>query len=206
MVISVIWGIVGVNMCYKMSHAGAGGTSQEQGLHAFELNDFDMSHKPVVVGSHIKHWVLKCWIAMWNISCLTSIFLVAVLEIKIKRYVDNMGEASHQGTRKMHRDFHRALLAMAICPLVTSAVPILYYMFAAFMELSPGPNQAFLTMAVSSITMFNPLTTIFFMRGYRRVILKPFLKKEVSKIGTRVTGLSIATSSFVPSPTASPSG
>ncbi|KAH7716628.1 hypothetical protein AAVH_15911 [Aphelenchoides avenae] len=110
--ISFIWGIVGVYMIYKMNHADEGGTSQEQGIHAFELNGFDMSHKPVVVGSHIKHWVLKCWIAMWNVSCLTSIFLVAVLEVKIKRYVDNMGGVAHQSTRKMHKDFHRALLAM----------------------------------------------------------------------------------------------
>ncbi|KAH7716632.1 hypothetical protein AAVH_15915 [Aphelenchoides avenae] len=206
MAISFIWGIVGVYMIYKMNHAGVGGTSQEQGIHAFELNGFDMSHKPVVVGSHIKHWVLKCWIAMWNVSCLTSIFLVAVLEVKIKRYVDNMGGVAHQSTRKMHRDFHRALLAMAICPLITSSGPILYYMFAAFMELSPGPNQAFLSMAVSSITLFNPLTTIFFMRGYRRVILKPFLKKKANVIETRVTGLSLAASSFDPSASVSPSG
>ncbi|KAH7716633.1 hypothetical protein AAVH_15916 [Aphelenchoides avenae] len=188
-----------------MSHDGAGGTSQEQGIHAFELNDFDMSHKPVVTGSHIKHWVLKCWILMWVGSCVINITSVTVAEIKIKRYVDNMGEVSHQGTRKMHRDFHRALLAMAICPLVTSAGPILYYMFAAFMELSPGPNQAFLTMAVSSITMVNPLTTIFFMRSYRQVVLKPFLKKKANKVGTCVTGLSMATSTFVPSPSASAS-
>ncbi|KAH7709308.1 7TM GPCR protein [Aphelenchoides avenae] len=199
-VISIIWGIAGIYMCYKMSHQGEGGTSQAQGIHALELNDWDLSHKPIVVGSHITHWVLKAWISMWTVSCLGSTAIVAIFELKIKKYFDAMGAASHTGTRKMHRDFHRALMAMAICPLITTSVPILYYMAAAYMELSPGPNQAFMTMAVSSITMFNPLTTIFFMRSYRQVILRPFMKKrQTDTFATRVTGLSTATSVLPPS-------
>ncbi|KAH7696728.1 hypothetical protein AAVH_36199 [Aphelenchoides avenae] len=77
----------------------------------------------------------------------------------------------------------------------------MYFMVAAYMEWSHGFSQAFLTMAGSSITMFNPLTTICFMRAYRMAVLKPFLKKRVATAcDTRVTGLSVATSSVNPTP------
>ncbi|KAH7704714.1 hypothetical protein AAVH_28091 [Aphelenchoides avenae] len=109
----------------------------------------------------------------------------------MKRHLRSMGSATHGFTSKMHRDFHRALLAMAICPLITSAVPILFIVGAAWLELTPGSALGFLEMTVSSITMFNPITTVFFIRSYRQVILKPFKRKRTENETTRVTGLSM---------------
>lgn len=84
---------------------------------------------------------------------------------------------------------------------MTAAVPTMYYMVAAYMGWSPGTVQAFLTMSVSSITMFNPLTTVFFMRCYRMVLLKPFLKKRPDiRSATRVTGLEVATNTWLSAP------
>lgn len=147
---------------------------------------------------------------MWSVSCVGGSIVVITFETKIKRHFDSMGSSmSHNSTRKMHKDFHRALLAMvgwagivdiftflfeAICPLFTTAVPIMYYMVAAYLELSPGTSQAFMTMGASSITMFNPLTTISFMRTYRQALLRPFLKNKTRpQDTTHATGLSVAT-------------
>ncbi|KAH7701306.1 CRE-STR-2 protein [Aphelenchoides avenae] len=193
-VLSVIWGVVGTYVCYIYSHPSA--DFQQWGEQVFQLNNWETGSKiPVVVGSHISGWLLPGWIAMWSVSCVGGSVVVIIFEMKIKRHFDSMGSnMSHNSTRKMHKDFHRALLAMAICPLFTTAVPIMYYMVAAYLELSPGTSQAFMTMGASSITMFNPLTTISFMRTYRQALLRPFLKNKTRpQDTTRVTGLSVAT-------------
>ncbi|KAH7709032.1 hypothetical protein AAVH_23701 [Aphelenchoides avenae] len=198
--LSAVWAFVGTYMCYTYSHPEPG--FQEKGLYALRLNKWDIAgHIPVVVGSHNSEWRLPAWIAMWSVSCVGGAIVVAVSETKIRRHFASIGNVSHNNTRRMHKDFHRALLAMAICPLFSTAVPIMYFLVAAYMEWSHGFSQAFLTMAGSSITMFNPLTTICFMRAYRKAVLKPFLKKRVTTAcDTRVTGLSIATSSVNPEP------
>ncbi|KAH7666390.1 hypothetical protein AAVH_43250, partial [Aphelenchoides avenae] len=83
----------------------------------------------------------------------------------------------------------------AITPLFTTTVPVLYYMLAAYMEWTPGPYQCFVTTACSSITMFNPLTTVSFMRCYRDAVLKAvgLERARVGPADTCVTGLSVAT-------------
>ncbi|KAH7705873.1 hypothetical protein AAVH_26911, partial [Aphelenchoides avenae] len=88
----------------------------------------------------------------------------------------------------------------AITPLVTTTVPVLYYIAASLLGLSPGPMQCFISVACTSITMLNPLTTILAMRCYRNVVVKPFLSKKsrVDANITRATGLSVASSTFVP--------
>ncbi|KAH7724845.1 hypothetical protein AAVH_07431, partial [Aphelenchoides avenae] len=83
----------------------------------------------------------------------------------------------------------------AITPLLTSTVPILYYVVAALIELNPGPMQCLFSMAVTSITMFNPITTVLFMRCYRRVVFGRCLREKTSNamIAAAITGLSMAT-------------
>ncbi|KAH7708494.1 hypothetical protein AAVH_24249 [Aphelenchoides avenae] len=120
--------------------------------------------------------------------------------MKIKRHFNDLGGSiTNDLTRRMHRDFHRALLAMAICPLMTTSPPILFMMAAAYLRLAPGPMQAFLSILCSSITAFNPLTTMFFMRSYRQKIIGFFCKKNVHAVGpsTCITEMSLAPSNTV---------
>ncbi|KAH7708529.1 hypothetical protein AAVH_24208 [Aphelenchoides avenae] len=157
------------------------------------MNHWNTSQTPVVMGTHADQWLFTAWILFWTTACTISMVVVALFEVKIKRHLGAMGSATHDATRKMHKEFHRALLAMAICPLITTSPPILFFMAAAYFRWTPGPMQAFLTMAPSSITTFNPLTTMFFMRSYREVILSVFCKKKRrNAVGTTcVTGLGL---------------
>ncbi|KAH7711314.1 hypothetical protein AAVH_21397, partial [Aphelenchoides avenae] len=80
----------------------------------------------------------------------------------------------------------------AICPLMTTGLPVFFFIITTVLSLAPGPVSAFFTTALSSIAVFNPLTTIFFMRCYRDVVLRRFKKQHRSVAdATAVTGLEV---------------
>ncbi|KAH7700146.1 hypothetical protein AAVH_32739, partial [Aphelenchoides avenae] len=60
----------------------------------------------------------------------------------------------------------------AICPIITSLAPTCILLVLCSTEITPGQWTSLIVSAVTSITMFNPLTTIFFMRCYREQALK----------------------------------
>ncbi|KAH7719727.1 hypothetical protein AAVH_12844 [Aphelenchoides avenae] len=123
--------------------------------------------------------MLQLYLVMWFCTCNFAISIVAIVEVLITRYFSRIGNNSHQSTKKLHKDFHRALLAMAITPLVTTTGPVLYIIIATMIELSPGPVQCFIASGITSITLFNPLTTMLAMRCYRNVVFGPCLPKNV---------------------------
>lgn len=97
----------------------------------------------------------------------------------------------------MHRTsaFFLGMFVQAVVPLGTTSVPIMYYMYMSYFGLTSGPYAAFIGTAMTSITLFNPLTTIFFMRCYRDVVLPCFKRKaQVVPGTTAITALSAATS------------
>ncbi|KAH7714680.1 hypothetical protein AAVH_17938 [Aphelenchoides avenae] len=94
----------------------------------------------------------------------------------------------------------------AVTPLITTTVPILFYFGMLLLKRNPGPLQCLLSIACTSITMFNPLTTVAFMRCYRDAILRALgLRKRVqnNSLQTRVTGLSVAITTNTVYPTTS---
>ncbi|KAI1696884.1 serpentine type 7TM GPCR chemoreceptor str domain-containing protein [Ditylenchus destructor] len=72
----------------------------------------------------------------------------------------------------MHSEFHRALLAMAITPLIAITIPVYYFCTVFAFQLCSGWISAYITSALSAITVINPLTTIICFRCYRRAALK----------------------------------
>lgn len=61
----------------------------------------------------------------------------------------------------------------AICPVITSDMPILYLMAALICKWHPGGVSSFVETSTSSITFWNPIMTIVCIRCYRQVITKP---------------------------------
>ncbi|KAH7704231.1 hypothetical protein AAVH_28576 [Aphelenchoides avenae] len=188
-------------MCYISAHSYEG--YQEPARHALALNEWEVPDDRIIVGFKLNEgWKMLSFVGMWAVTCTAAIVIVVIVEIRITAYFSNLASsnASRSATRKMHQDFHKALLAMAITPLVTSTVPILYYVVAAVIKLNPGPVQCFLSMAATSITMFNPITTVLFMRCYRRVVIGRCLREKTSNsvTATTITGLSIATAEISP--------
>ncbi|KAH7676178.1 hypothetical protein AAVH_41912, partial [Aphelenchoides avenae] len=85
----------------------------------------------------------------------------------------------------------------AIVPLLSCSGPLLFFMYTSYYQLNPGPYAAFIGTGLTSITLFNPLTTIFFVRCYRDAmvcVLFPCRRKKAPVApNTAVTGLSLAT-------------
>ncbi|KAI1690616.1 hypothetical protein Ddc_24821 [Ditylenchus destructor] len=59
-------------------------------------------------------------------------------------------------------------------PLITTTVPLLYFDSTVALQLCPGKFSAMMTIAATSITFFNPLTTVLFLRCYRQVVVQFF--------------------------------
>ncbi|KAI1703019.1 serpentine type 7TM GPCR chemoreceptor srd domain-containing protein [Ditylenchus destructor] len=108
------------------------------------------------------------YMILWAITATASIFIVVWCERKIARHFRQLGRPTHDTTQKMHKEFHRALLAMAICPLITATIPVYYFIFCFIFQLSIGWLSAMVTSMLSLITVFNPLTTVICFRCYRQ--------------------------------------
>ncbi|KAI1704900.1 serpentine type 7TM GPCR chemoreceptor srd domain-containing protein [Ditylenchus destructor] len=124
-------------------------------------------------GAYFPEWRLILWLVLWTLTCTVGIVTVYWYEKKMVMYVKQFGRPTHGDTQKLHKEFHRALLAMAITPLITTTVPVLYFSVVIVLQLSPG-RIAILTMniCVTTIAFFNPLTTIMFLRCYRQATIK----------------------------------
>ncbi|KAH7719722.1 SRJ-4 protein [Aphelenchoides avenae] len=193
---TITWVCVGFVVCWIYSHREKG--FQEQGRHVLAVNEWDVSDYTITVGSKLSEWMLQLYLVMWFCTCNFAISIVAIVEVLITRYFSRIGNNSHQSTKKLHKDFHRALLAMAITPLVTTTGPVLYIIIATMIELSPGPVQCFIASGITSITLFNPLTTMLAMRCYRNVVFKPCMPKNarIDPNMTRASEFSVASTAL----------
>ncbi|KAI1703120.1 serpentine type 7TM GPCR chemoreceptor srd domain-containing protein [Ditylenchus destructor] len=147
---------------------------QPIGHHVLELNSWPHTGTIYVLGRHITEWQLIACLLSWNITCSGSIFIVTWCEKKIAKNFNWISEHStNSGTQKMHKEFQRALLAMAISPLVSSTIPVLYFIVVIALKLRPGPiSAALVSLCLSSVTLFNPLTTIICFRSYRQTTIR----------------------------------
>ncbi|KAH7698118.1 hypothetical protein AAVH_34793, partial [Aphelenchoides avenae] len=84
----------GVSLNYIYCHT-------EYGTEALEMNHWNSSQTPVVMGTHADQWLFTAWILVWTTACTISMVVVALFEVKIKRHLDAMGSATHDATRKM---------------------------------------------------------------------------------------------------------
>ncbi|KAI1703768.1 serpentine type 7TM GPCR chemoreceptor srd domain-containing protein [Ditylenchus destructor] len=147
---------------------------QTNGQYVLNVNDWPLHNgeKKYFAGSSITEWRMFYWLSLWTVTCSGSVAIVIWCEVKIVKSLNQYGTGTQASTQRMHKEFHRALLAMAICPLVTTTVPVFYFLISMVFQLSSGQVSAFMTTASTCITQFNPLTTIIFLRCYRRVAVR----------------------------------
>ncbi|KAI1692747.1 serpentine type 7TM GPCR chemoreceptor srd domain-containing protein [Ditylenchus destructor] len=88
---------------------------QTVGKHIIEKNGWPMrsDQRPTyVVGSFIKEWRMITFLSLNFITSSFSIVTVIWCEKNISKYFREMGNPTNNTTRRMHTEFHRALLAM----------------------------------------------------------------------------------------------
>ncbi|KAH7698018.1 hypothetical protein AAVH_34894, partial [Aphelenchoides avenae] len=100
--------------------------------------------------------------------------LIIWSEWKIITHLRRLGASIHETTKNMHADVHRALIALALGPFVTAILPIAYFLTAMAARLLPSAGAAFATSVATTITLLNPITTIYFIRPYREATKRAF--------------------------------
>ncbi|KAI1699721.1 serpentine type 7TM GPCR chemoreceptor srd domain-containing protein [Ditylenchus destructor] len=166
---------------------------QPIGHHVLELNSWPNPGRIYVLGRRLDEWQLIVMLVSWNVTCGGSIFIVAWCENRIAKNFDQLTQHStHSGTQKMHKEFQRALLAMAISPLVSSTIPALYFITVGALKLRPGAiPSALVSLCLSSVTLFNPLTTIICFRSYRQTTIRLLTCGEIGKSQRKVVHITI---------------
>ncbi|KAI1701403.1 serpentine type 7TM GPCR chemoreceptor str domain-containing protein [Ditylenchus destructor] len=135
------------------------------------------------------------YVILWTTTSGASIFIVIWCEKMIAKNFNKLGDLSQASTRRMHKEFHRALLAMAICPLFTTSIPVFYFMTTIALQLCPGRASAIMTICLTSISLFNPLTTIICFKCYRRTTVRFLTFGRYNKDSiTSITSVTAATS------------
>ncbi|KAH7719544.1 7TM GPCR protein [Aphelenchoides avenae] len=177
--------------------------SVPDGFQAASLAILDESQWPFVadrpphpVGFYWSECKFFIYTGFYAISAGGGYALIVWCEWKILAHLRSLGESIHAATRRMHTEVHRALIALAVGPFVTAILPIAYFLVAIATQSSPGLATAFATSAATTITLLNPITTIYFIRPYRKQTLKVLgAGKQSSSVGpaTSVAGLSMAT-------------
>ncbi|KAI1699161.1 serpentine type 7TM GPCR chemoreceptor str domain-containing protein [Ditylenchus destructor] len=163
---------------------------QTIGKHIIEKNDWPMHNggRPTyVIGSYITEWRMLAYLTIWLITTSLSIGTVVWCEKHILKYFRELGNHTNVTTHRMHKEFHRALLAMAISPLIAITIPVYYFLTVFSFQLCSGWISAYITSALAAITVINPLTTIFCFRCYRRAALKSLTCDRLKTASSSVT-------------------
>ncbi|KAH7700529.1 hypothetical protein AAVH_32350, partial [Aphelenchoides avenae] len=111
-VVSLLWNVIGFMVIYAMFNPSS--EFQPEGLRILKMNDWPLDNgvELTVFGAHLTDVRLWAWETLWFISSGGGAIVVIVCEVKIVKYFRVLGNAYHETTRQMHREFHRALMAM----------------------------------------------------------------------------------------------
>ncbi|KAI1697197.1 serpentine type 7TM GPCR chemoreceptor str domain-containing protein [Ditylenchus destructor] len=97
------------------------------GQQVLDANNWPSVKHHFFIGRSINDWLMVVYVSLWVLTCCISIGIVVWCERSITKSFNQLSNLSkgsaNSNTQRMHREFHRALLAMAICPLVTTSVP-----------------------------------------------------------------------------------
>ncbi|KAH7707889.1 7TM GPCR protein [Aphelenchoides avenae] len=108
---------------------------------------------------------------IYFVSTLGGYSAIIWSHVKIGAFLKDRRQVMSPQTRRMQAQLTRMLTALAISPLLFITGPAAMTVVLIALQLSPGYMSAFVTVSMSLITVVNPLTTIFFVRPYRRAVI-----------------------------------
>ncbi|KAH7694660.1 hypothetical protein AAVH_38289 [Aphelenchoides avenae] len=124
------------------------------------------------------------------ITLLGGYGIVVWCQYKIIGHMQRHGKSIRESTRRTHADINRAMIALALSPLLTSMGPTLILVGCMVVDFSPGAITVYLSLGMSMITLVNPITTIYFVRPYRDAVISMFDGKILRSGRTRTYPLS----------------
>ncbi|KAH7714378.1 hypothetical protein AAVH_18262 [Aphelenchoides avenae] len=110
-------------------------------------------------------------VAMYDFGAIMTTIAIVYCELKVMQKLKTAAEMMRPATRRMHDETNKALIALAVAPLILSCLPIGFFLFTIVARINPGPIMAVITSQLSWIAIANPITTTFFVRPYRHAVL-----------------------------------
>ncbi|KAH7718555.1 hypothetical protein AAVH_13965 [Aphelenchoides avenae] len=102
--------------------------------------------------------------------------VVIITELKVARTLKGLGSLMNEQTRRVHKEFKKALLGLAVCPLIGLVLPVSYNIFVVLFRYNSGISTAYATTMCTSIALLNPLITVLIVKPYRNAIVGWFTR------------------------------
>ncbi|KAH7709576.1 Protein STR-90 [Aphelenchoides avenae] len=145
------------------------------------LHSEDAVNATTLLGSKLDApWTFR-HILLVFITINLSYTLIILSEWRVFRSLKLLEPSMQASTRRMQSDLHRALIALALCPLFSSFLPTGLLLLAGLLQFQLGTYSAFVTIFMSSITLINPITTCYFVAPFRKAITRLAACKGLSK-------------------------
>ncbi|KAH7725756.1 CRE-STR-90 protein [Aphelenchoides avenae] len=125
---------------------------------------------PYPMMSHYTEWKSIIHHFFYLASSAGGYTLVIWCQSQIISFTSQHGSSYRASTRRLNQDVNRALVALAITPLISLMGPSFFYITQIMLDIR-NPCTAFLSLFMSLITLVNPVTTIFFVRPYRNAVM-----------------------------------
>lgn len=102
-------------------------------------------------------------------------------EVCVLRKLRMSSTFMNASTYRLQNDLHNALIALAICPVVSSLLPVSSFLVAIIFEINLSAVSPFLLIFVSFITVLNPITTCYFVKSFRNSLMRIVLCGKIPK-------------------------
>lgn len=142
-------------------------------------------HVPVLTQLNLQG---DAWFVVFFVLLAVNTFggyaVILYTECHVLHMLHRLSSMMEEKTRRIHAEFRKALILLAICPLLFSVVPMLSVGVMAVLSLNGGFLAPFMTTMSTSIALVNPLVTVLVVRPYRSVVLRCFRGKVSTGFST----------------------
>ncbi|KAH7716496.1 hypothetical protein AAVH_16074 [Aphelenchoides avenae] len=132
---------------------------------------FEPGREPFPTLSHYTEAKTMIHHLFYIASCVGGYMLLIWCQSQIVVFLRRQGSSFRASTRRLHLEVNRALVALAITPLVSLIGPTFEYILQCLVDFD-APCTSYVSSVMSLITLVNPLTTMFFVRSYRNAVLR----------------------------------
>ncbi|KAH7706553.1 7TM GPCR protein [Aphelenchoides avenae] len=157
---------------------------QDQGLRVLVGSGFGLVNGNVSAVNFVAFPVvsmkLLVHLLLFMLNAASAYSVIVFCEYRMLLKLRSMEDSAYATTRRMQADISRALVALAVSPLLSAVIPVVGAATCILFHLNVGYTSAVMPFAVTAVTMVNPITTCYYVHPYRRVISAVFSRTKIS--------------------------
>ncbi|KAH7708215.1 hypothetical protein AAVH_24527 [Aphelenchoides avenae] len=122
---------------------------------------------------------------MYTVSILGGYSLVIWCQYRMLKFLRYGSDKMTERTRKSHAEVNRALIVLSVTPLVGIIGPSALMVALLVLQLQLGPVAVYITLSMTTITVVNPLTIVYFLRPFRKAVSDAIFSKSKTAVLVR---------------------